>query len=52
MQVYNLKLSFSKLTDDFDEAVRKIHEFEAEIQKLRKENFELKKYISFLMEKH
>ncbi|CAD8157272.1 unnamed protein product [Paramecium octaurelia] len=47
----NLKILCSQLTQDYDEAVKRIQQFERQLTEYRTENLELKKYIQYLTDK-
>ncbi|CAK86382.1 unnamed protein product (macronuclear) [Paramecium tetraurelia] len=46
-----LKILCSQLTQDYDEAVKRIQQFERQLTEYRTENLELKKYIQYLTDK-
>ncbi|CAD8097989.1 unnamed protein product [Paramecium sonneborni] len=47
----NLKIFCSQLSQDYDEAVKRIQQFERQLTEYRTENLELKKYIQYLTDK-
>ncbi|CAD8085490.1 unnamed protein product [Paramecium primaurelia] len=47
----NLKILCSQLTQDYDDAVKRIQQFERQLTEYRTENLELKKYIQYLTDK-
>ncbi|CAD8094419.1 unnamed protein product [Paramecium sonneborni] len=47
----NFKILCSQLTQDYDEAVKRIQSFKTQLTEYRTENLELKKYIQYLTDK-